>query len=199
MLSSHDTTTTPRGPVSGQTLAYVSHVQTSRWHVFQVQPQCEQKAEQNLENMGFKVFLPRIDLVFVRDMERKSGKALPSWPMLFPGYGFVKFHAIKDAWQGIRRSPGVRRLFLSPDQFPIPVPVRQMRNLIQRCVMSRIGEHKRPTLKPGTTVQITSGVMRGERFVISNLPSQSRVSVLMQMLGHEREVDFDIDDVVPVS
>ena len=36
------------------------------WHVVQSKPRMEQRAKENLENQGFEVFLPMLDIQIVR-------------------------------------------------------------------------------------------------------------------------------------
>lgn len=168
-----------------------SYVRSSQWFVFQTHPNCEEKAEQNVEKLGFRVLMPRMVDEFLASTEQ-----LPDpLAMLFPGYGFVRFHAILDRWEPIRYQPGIRKIFLTPDQFPLAVPIAEMRALIRVCLNRRVGTDQRPVIRPGAIIRIRSGVMRGKLLTVESLPSASRVAVMMDMLGANREVTFNIDDV----
>ena len=175
-----------------------SYSRKSQWFVFQTHPRREPEVEQTLKKMGFRVFMPRMNDKSVSILKTR-GLLLAGRTMLFPGYGFVRFDVFRDPWKLIRWQPGVRRLFISLAQDPIAVPARIMRGLINSCLLRRLGNEVRPEIKPGAVIRICSGLYRGETFIVSKLKSSKRVAVLMEILGGQRDVDFDISNLALVS
>ena len=90
--------TTMNAPVPAEILA-------PSWHVVQSKPRMEQRAKENLENQGFEVFLPMLDIQKVR-----RGKLQTITEPLFSRYMFLRLTEQMQDLSVVRSSKGVSHL-----------------------------------------------------------------------------------------
>ena len=87
-----------------------------RWFAVNTQPFAEARAQRNLENQGFRTFMPRR-----RKMLRHARKLTAVEAPLFPRYLFIAFDPRRDQWRKINSTFGVSRLVMRGEA-PHPVP-----------------------------------------------------------------------------
>lgn len=159
--------------------------QRSRWRAVYCKPRQERRAEFHLENQGFDVFLPRIR---IRDRSRRQIHA--GVQPMFPRYLFVRLRAHAQDWSAIRSTRGAICLVRFGDQIP-PVPDLFIDALRQRHAEAGVIDISRAMeLKPDDTIEITDGALAGLRAVFKANSGAERVTVLLRMLDHERQVEL---------
>jgi transcription antitermination factor NusG len=154
-----------------------------RWHVVQTEPQREARVAERLVAHSFDVFNPRI-----RKRVRVNGvrSRFVMRPML-PGYTFVRFDPLRDAWWIIRRNqpglPGVLRV-LSWGERPVPVLDGVIEHLREREFALNRNRRRAPpiALKPSSYVRI-----------LAPLCFQGLFGVVTRILERSRTVDVEID------
>src|SRR5437764_921178 len=87
-----------------------------RWYAVHAQPNREFRAEQQLRNQGFEIFLPQ-RLKTVRHARRLTN--LPA--AFFPRYLFIQLDLLQHRWRSINGTFGVSSLVMRGDM-PHPVP-----------------------------------------------------------------------------
>src|SRR5690349_23061473 len=76
-----------------------------RWFAVNTQPFAEARAQRNLENQGFRTFMPRR-----RKMLRHARKLTTVEAPLFPRYLFISFDPRRDQWRKVNGTFGVSHL-----------------------------------------------------------------------------------------
>lgn len=120
----------------------------------------------------------------------------PRWVRepLFPCYVFAKFRYVTQG-RHICATRGVVRVVRFGD-LPAIVDdriIEELRAAIKEEETIEIAQE----LKPGEEVNIIAGPYRGVRAVISRiLPAAQRVAILLDILGSEREVEIQADELL---
>ena len=146
------------------------------WYFIQFKRNSHHIAERNLNQQGFKTFLP------LQDFTRKCGsKFLTTTRPLFPGYMFVGITSLRDPWYKINSTLGVVRL-ICQDGIPKRVPFEIVSGLLSRC--DSFGRLLPPTeLRRGDSVEIKSGALANFIATVETYASNSRIWVLMDIMG----------------
>jgi transcriptional antiterminator RfaH len=156
-----------------------------RWFAVRTQSHREAKAEQQLVNQDFRVFLPR----FLKS-RRHARKFETIWAPLFPGYLFIILDLTRDRWRSINGTYGVDRL-LTRVGAPEPVPHGLVEQLISAA--------RRLDLEEGQTVRVTAGPFADLLGRLATLDDSGRVRVLLNLLGGEVPVVLPERLVMPSS
>ena len=100
-------------------------IETSeKWFAAQTKTNGHYQAQKNLENQGFKTFLPLIET-----SKRSAKKFITKSVPLFPGYIFVSFSMSNLNWRSINSTLGVTRL-ICQNRVPMMVPPEVVFSLI---------------------------------------------------------------------
>ncbi len=161
------------------------------WYCIRARPRHERAAKMALRaDTGLDVFCPM--LTFER--ARRSGKVRVTEAM-FPGYLFAKFD-YGSHYRLVRATNGVSTI-VSFGGIPSIVPSDVIAEL--RAAVSEAETVVIPSrLTVGGEVQLIEGPFRGIRAVITGvLPARARVTVLLELLGMEREVEVAETAVLP--
>ena len=162
------------------------------WYLVQLKRNSHRIADRNLNQQGFKTFLPLQDLT-----SRRGSKFLTSTKPLFPGYMFVRIKPDGAPWQKINSTLGVSRL-LCQDGVPKKVPTEVVSGLISRCDSS--GRLLPPTaLQYGDTVEIQSGALANFIAKVETIDSKRRIWVLMDIMGQITRVQVASEQVKLLS
>ncbi len=157
-----------------------------RWFVLQTHQQAERWAAENLGRAGFTTFLPMITELrrdrVVRTMMHKV--RVPC----FAGYLFVQFCPATDAWRPVIKSEGVRRMFTTASDRPIPVRRGEVEKLRGWLDAKNEPLMELPAFATGTELRVTAGPF-ADRDGVCLWSSETRVRLLMQVLGSEVAVD----------
>ena len=165
----------------------------SRWYVAQVLSQKEGYAAEHLARQGFQTFFPRF--YKLRSHARKKETMLAP---LFPGYIFVKFDIKMDRWLAVNSTRGVLRLVGPRISEPHPIPSRVIELLKARCragVLTKLPDD----MNIGDRIQINAGPLAGQVATIESLNDQSRISVLLSLLGTEHSLSVNADQLAPLA
>lgn len=149
----------------------------------------ERVALNHLRQQDFQAYLPE---VLITD-KRKRQRVRP----LFPNYLFVAFDVMELDWRTIPHTIGVRRLFSSDVEKPIPLPAGFVEEL-QAHGRPEQPERVQPFLRDGDVVKLLSGPFKNYSGLV-RLDPKARVCVLLQMLGQERLVAVGTNNVVKVD
>jgi transcription antitermination factor NusG len=143
------------------------------WAVVQSQPMCERRALWHLNFQGFTAYAPREKIIRV-----SRGKKIAAWRWLFPRYIFVW---ITTQWHALFSTIGVARVLMTGDK-PSKLPERWIKEM-------RAQEHNglitlpKHRFKIGTKVQVTSGLLAGQKGLYQGMTSRQREIVLLETLG----------------
>ena len=147
-----------------------------RWYVARTLPQRELHAARQLNNQGFRTFVPRY-----WKNRRHARKVETISAALFPRYIFVVVDRTRDRWRSINGTLGVDRLLMYGGE-PQPVPHGVVEHLIAAADLDgniRFDFH----LKEGQTVKVIAGPFADLIGQLERLDDNGRVRVLLEILG----------------
>jgi len=148
-----------------------------RWYAVHCKPREDARAESELLNQGFEVFLPRI-----RVRRRLRGRYRSIIESMFPRYLFVSLDDVDQNWSPIRSTRGVAGLVRMGDYVP-PVPDPIVHALLERADADSCVDLRRDDdFSPNERVLITEGPLAGLEAVFQARNSQERVIVLLNLL-----------------
>ena len=158
------------------------------WYLIQIKRNSHRIANHNLNQQGFKTFLPLQDLT-----SRRGSEFSTSTKPLFPGYMFVRIKPDGAPWQKINSTLGVSRL-ICQDGVPKKVPTEVVSGLISRC--DRLGRLLPLTdVQRGDTVEIHSGALANFIATVETIDSNRRMWVLMDIMGQITKVQVASEQV----
>src|SRR6476646_1110121 len=147
-----------------------------RWYVARTLPQRELHAARQLNNQGFRTFVPRY-----WKNRRHARKVETISAPLFPRYIFVVVDRTRDRWRSINGTLGVDRLLMYGGE-PQPVPQGVVENLVAAADLDgniRFDFH----LKEGQTVKVIAGPFADLVGQLERLDDNGRVRILLEILG----------------
>ena len=158
------------------------------WYLIQFKRNSHRIADRNLNQQGFKTFLPLQDIT-----SRRGSEFLTSTKPLFPGYMFVQIKPDGAPWQKINSTLGVSRL-ICQDGVPKRVPTEVVSGLISRC--DRLGRLLPPTaVQRGDIVEIQSGALANFIATVETIDSNRRIWVLIDLMGQITKVQVASEQV----
>ena len=158
------------------------------WYLIQLKRNSHRIADRNLNQQGFKTFLPMQDLT-----NRRGAEFLTSAKPLFPGYMFVQIKPDGAPWHKINNTLGVSRL-ICQDGVPKRVPAEVVSSLLSRC--DSRGRLLPPTaVQRGDTVEINTGALANFIATVETIDSNSRIWVLMDIMGQITRVQVPSEQV----
>ncbi len=167
-------------------------LEDERWYVARTLPQRELHASRQLDNQGFRTFVPR----FWKN-RRHARKVETVLAPLFPRYIFVVVDRTRDRWRSINGTLGVDRLLMYGGE-PQPVPLGVVENLIR--VADQEGNIRFDfDLREGQSVKVTAGPFADLVGRLERLDDNGRVRVLLEILGGTVRVALPQILVAPMS
>lgn len=157
------------------------------WYVIQCKAKESFRATENLENQGYEVFHPRIQVEKLR-----QGKLRLLEEPLFPYYLFIHLNEDTDNWRPLRSTRGVLKLVSFGNQ-PVKVPdalVEQLRLSIQ--------PQPQDYLKAGDSVIIEEGPFKGLNAIFKTRKGEERVVLLLQLLQKQQQLELPVSSVRPL-
>jgi transcriptional antiterminator RfaH len=157
-------------------LEFITLSAEERWYVARTLPQRELHAERQLNNQGFRTFVPR----YWKNRRHARKVETVSAP-LFPRYIFVVVDRTRDRWRSINGTLGVDRLLMYGGE-PQPVPLGVVENLVAAADLEgniRFDFH----LKEGQNVKVMAGPFADFVGQLERLDDNGRVRVLLEILG----------------
>jgi transcriptional antiterminator RfaH len=155
-----------------------------RWFVVQAIPRREANALFQLEQQGFRAFLP----VVMRTV-RHARKVRAVKVAAFPGYLFVSLDLQRDRWRSVNGTFGVSRLIMG-NAHPLAVPAGIVESLLDYRDESGVCRFERD-LVAGQLVRIVSGPLAETLGKLIHLNDNGRVRVLLEILGGAVQVSMD--------
>jgi transcriptional antiterminator RfaH len=158
------------------------------WYVVQTQINAEAKAERNLVQQGFKIYLPKY--LKRRSHARKIEKiAAP----LFPRYLFVQIDLATQRWRSVQSTFGVSHLVLNGSD-----PARVGPDVISslRAREDDGGYVKldpRPKFALGEKVRVLAGVFAENLGLFDGMADRDRIAILLDLLGRKVRVSIIAD------
>ena len=164
----------------------------STWHVVQVHPHAESKAQMHLVRQGFATYLPRY---LKRRRHARRTEIVPA--PLYPSYLFVTFNPSIHRWRSIHSTVGVARLVCNGE---VPAAID---SAIIDGLKSRENEQgfiqleRRPQFAAGDKVRVREGVFCDCLGLFESMGDRERVAILLELLG--RKVRVVLDEVFVVA
>ena len=165
--------------------------ENAHWYCVKARPRQERAAKLALGNeAGVEVFCPMLGF----ERARKSGRVRVVEAM-FPGYLFARFF-YEEKHRLVGTSNGVSAI-VSFGGSPAVVPEAVINEL--RASVADGETVEIPTsLSVGEEVQMVEGPFQGLRAIVTGvMPARARVTVLLELLGMEREVEVAEKAVLP--
>ncbi len=163
------------------------------WHAVHTQPHHEERAAFNLTRQGFETYLPR----YLRRCRHARKTELVPRP-LFPRYLFIKLDSTRDQWHAVHSTFGVNHLVLA-GELPAVVPdavVTQIRAREGGDGFVRLGVPA--GVAPGSPVRLIDGIFAEARGILERIAGESRVAVLLALLGREVRVQVPAASIAAV-
>jgi transcriptional antiterminator RfaH len=163
-----------------------------RWYVVHTLPYGEKRAQTQLQNQGFRVFLPKRHKT-IRHARKLSTVVAP----FFPRYLFVALNLGLHRWRSVNGTTGVASLVMG-SELPCPVPsgiVESMLALSQPDGLLRV----KSNLKPGAAVRLAAGPFAEQLGVLDRLDDSGRIRVLLNILGRQVPVLLNETHALPAA
>lgn len=165
----------------------------STWYAVMCKPRCEARAELNLINQGYQIFLPRL-----ATQTRRDGKWIDTLEPLFPRYLFLAMSSERQGLSPVRSTLGVSDLVRVGGQ-PATIPEEVIESLRERQDPGTGACAKRSLFQPGAQVQFRAGPFAGLDGVFNVDAGEDRVFVLLEFLGKINKVKVNRDWLVPAA
>ncbi|MGD9614966.1 MAG: transcriptional activator RfaH [Alphaproteobacteria bacterium] len=163
-----------------------------RWFAVNTQPLAEARAQRNLENQGFRIFMPRR-----RKMLRHARRLTQADAPLFPRYLFIAFDPRRDPWRKINSTFGVSRLVMQGEA-PPPVPDGVIEALIAVTVDGGIVDLA-AKLREGSPVRVMAGPFADQLAMLEQLDGSGRACILLDILGRQVRTTTERRNLMPVG
>ena len=154
-----------------------------RWYVVYSKPHKEAFAEFQLRLKGLEIFLPRLLLPGLPELQKQI---IP----LFPSYLFARIN-LEEEYHYVLWTPGVKRV-VSFNDVPMPLEEGVVEFLKKHANdYGLIEAHS--NLRPGQSVQITGGPFGGLEAIIQEpVNSKGRVKVLLSLLSRQVKAEVPV-------
>jgi len=146
------------------------------WVLIYTKVKQERRAKENLENQGFKTFLPMIastnKLVKYENLE-----------IIFPRYLFTQINLKIDNWNSIKSTKGVDHIVLFGNEFAV-VPDQIIRSIKERLDKTGVYKQKisETNFNEGDELIIKEGAFSGIDAIFISSKSKDRVKLLIKLL-----------------
>jgi transcriptional antiterminator RfaH len=160
-----------------------------KWHVIHTKVKEEFRAFENLQALGFEVFLPTCQV-----QKKYRGKIKLAVEPLFSRYLFIRLSDVTSNWFPIRSTRGVSQLLrFGSSTDPVVLPDIIVESLKRRCATE---EPLHEIFKPGEILEITHGPFRGFSGFFEKLQTLpdglSRALLLVEILGSVQKLQIDL-------
>ncbi|MBK1727459.1 transcription/translation regulatory transformer protein RfaH [Halorhodospira neutriphila] len=146
------------------------------WYLIHSKPRQEEKARWNLDQQGFRCYLP-----YIRVRRRRRGRYETLVEPMFPRYLFIRLAAGEEDWSPIRSTLGVSRL-VRFGTWPARVPDELVAAIRERTEGGCCDLCPEP-LQPGERVRVLDGPFHGYEGLFRTQRSDERVMILLDLAG----------------
>ncbi len=157
------------------------------WYVIQCKAKESFRAAENLQNQGFEVFHPVIEVEKLR-----TGKIQCVLEPLFPYYLFIYLSDASDNWRPIRSTRGVLKM-LAFGSTPVKISTSLIKHLKQR-----IQPAPENLFKAGDSVLIEEGPFKGLKAIFASKRGDERVVLLLNLLQQQQRIEVATRVVRPL-
>lgn len=157
------------------------------WYVIQCKAKESFRATENLQNQGFEVFHPSIEVEKIR-----AGKLILVEEPLFPYYLFIYLSDASDNWRPIRSTRGVLKM-LAFGSTPVKISTSLIKHLKQR-----IQPAPENLFKAGDSVLIEEGPFKGLKAIFASKRGDERVVLLLNLLQQQQRIEVATRAVRPL-
>ncbi len=182
-----------REELGGEDLSYSLELGSGeRWFVARVLHHQENRAQFNLDQLGFRSFVPRL-----RRTIRHARRLRDALQPLFPGYIFIVINLSKHRWRSVNGTFGVASLIMGAEH-PLPVPRGVVEALVASCESCGAVRFD-DSLEIGQKVRILSGPFAETLCRLARLDDRGRVRVLIEIMGTEVAAQLDRSAIAPAA
>ena len=171
---------------SDRTNAVIEQAERSNglhWFVVQSKPREEERALHYLREKGFDTYLPRMEVVSVRNL-----KNVKSEKPLFPGYLFCRFTKEDEILAHVRWTRGVKKL-LPESVNPIPVEDEVVKAI--QSLQQKDGVIRKQPFDKNDRIRIARGPMKNILGLFDHWSSDNgRVKVLLNFINYQASVEL---------
>lgn len=156
---------------------------TPSWYLLFSKPRQEIRAQMNLVQQGYSVFLPTLLT------EKVLGdRVVESQEPLFPRYLFIRLDDVHSNWLPIRSTLGVSQLVRFGDKYG-----RLPEGLVQGLM--GVERQRRNLLNTGDAIRVTDGPFKGLEGVYQQPDGSQRVLVLMSLFSKPQSLSLPVASV----
>ena len=164
------------------------------WYVIHTKPRQEFRAQENLQNQGFEVYLPTISKEIIRSKSIES-KREP----LFARYLFIELDQVHSNWFPIRSTRGVHQMLrFGMNTDPVKVPNELLLMIKEQA--ETFGQVPKKIFETNEKVMIQEGPMKGLTGSFQEIQQQSngeiRAMVLIELLGKLQKIQVPVASLV---
>ena len=164
--------------------------ENSKWWLVYTKAKEEEKAKKNLENQGFKTFLPIIA------SEKISQPKSISFEPLLPRYLFISINEERDNWAQIKSTRGVSHLVIFGDK------VAEVPNFVVAFLKSKVDSNDilkqkviRQEFQKGDKLFIKKGVLEGKQGTFVSKSGKERVRILLKLMNELVIAEIPLNDI----
>ena len=163
---------------------------SKEWFILQFKANSHHQAAKNLNQQGFKTFLP-----LRHSTSRKTSRFISTSKPLFPGYMFVRFDKTETEWHKINNTYGVSRL-ITFNSILKYIPTSFIDSLMKRYDSSGklIPISK---LKKGDQVTVLTGPFANFIATVEKYEADHRIWILMDLMGRKTKIQAPSDALKP--
>lgn len=155
---------------------------SEEWFIVQIKPNAYNRAEKNLNRLGFKTFSPMHNITIRKDSQFKNVTK-----PLFSGYMFISFDRNSSKWGKINSTYGVSRLITFNSALK-SVPVSFINGLMNRCDISgKLCPKKK--IKQGDQVKFANGPFANIIATVEKIEADQRIWILMDLMGRRTKIE----------
>tara|TARA_B000000475_G_C15964993_1_gene434623 strand:+ start:72 stop:620 length:549 start_codon:yes stop_codon:yes gene_type:complete len=161
------------------------------WTLIYTKAKEEKKANENLQNQGFKTFLP---LISPSNKKNEFKSPVP----VFPRYLFAQINLKTDNWPSIESSYGVSNIVKFTEKFT-PIPDYIIESIQNKLDESGVYKEKVSTVdyQKGDRVFIKEGKFAGIDAIFLSKKSKDRVRLLLKLLNTSIVAEMTKSDLGP--
>lgn len=153
------------------------------WYLLFSKPRQEIRAQMNLIQQGYSVFLPTL-------LAEKivSGRKVEGQEPLFPRYLFIRLDDVHSNWLPVRSTLGVAQVVRFGDKY-----CRVPEGLVQGLMGAE--QQRRNLLSVGDAVRVTEGPFKGLEGIYHQADGSQRVLVLMDLFSRPQSISLPVASV----
>ncbi|WP_164880839.1 transcription termination/antitermination protein NusG [Aestuariirhabdus litorea] len=151
----------------------------NEWFVVRTRSREESRAEQQLLNQGYRVYLPWLP--------RPPSASRPGRQPLFPGYLFVAVEEGDRSYASVRSTRGVLGFVRLTGK-----PARVSNTLIQQLQAQEQALAEEPRWQPQQPVRITQGPFADLEAIYLCDRGEDRCLLLLSLLGGQQQMEFPL-------